>query len=86
MSRFDLQTAYLHKSETKIYFNRSFLAHKCVEIPTSEDKSNAQFYFFFQATYRNRAAEVPVVFSSEGIVHEKSVRMKYNSLRSELLR
>ena len=47
------------------------------------------FNFFFsldQTTYRNRAAEVPVVFSSEGIVHEKSARMKYNSLRSELLR
>lgn len=45
--------------------------------------------FFFslnQTTYRNRAAEVPVVFSSEGIVHEKSARMKYNNLRSELLR
>ena len=44
------------------------------------------FFFFNQTTYRNRVAEVPVVFSSEGIVHEKSARMKYNSLRSELLR
>ena len=43
-------------------------------------------FFFNQTTYRNRVAEVPVVFSSEGIVHEKSASMKYNSLRSELLR
>ena len=83
MIRLDLQTIYLPKFETKIYSNRSFLALKCVEIPTSAMRN---FFFFFQTTYRNRAAEVPVVFSSEEIVHERSVRMKYNSLRSELLR
>ena len=54
--------------------------------PNIRGQEQCAILFFFQATYRNRAAEVPVVFSPEGIVNEKSVRMKYNSLRSELLR
>ena len=44
MIRLDLQTIYLPKFETKIYSNRSFLALKCVEIPTSAMRN---FFFFF---------------------------------------